>query len=104
MTNLSLIYITCPNEKEAEKLAKMLLEAKLIACANIISNMKALYVWQGKLNRDTEVILLLKTKSENFLEIEKLVEKEHSYECPCIIEIDIKKTSNAFQDFLISSL
>jgi periplasmic divalent cation tolerance protein len=103
MSDLSLIYITCPDEKEAESLAERLLEAKLIACANIIPGMKSLYIWKGELNRDNEVILLLKTESKNFEKIEKLILEEHSYECPCIFSLDIKQISEGFLNFIMDN-
>ncbi len=86
-TNNSLctVYITTSNRAEAERLASQLLEARLVACATILNQAHSVYRWQGQIHHDNEVVLLLKTRQAHCPEIEKLVKKEHSYECPCIV-------------------
>lgn len=80
------IYITSPNKKEAEKIARHLLEKKLIACANIFP-IKSLYWWKGKIAEDKEFALIGKTFAKNYGKIKKEVEKIHPYEIPCIVKI-----------------
>ena len=84
--NSIFIYITNPNLKEAKKVAKHLLENKLIACANIFPS-KSIYRWEGKIVQEKEYILLVKTTEEKYEKVKSEVEKVHSYEIPCIIKI-----------------
>lgn len=94
--NFIFVYITNPTKKEAKKIAKHLLEKRLIACANIFP-INSLYWWQGKINDEDEFVLIAKTIESNFKKIKKEVEKIHSYKTPCIIKIPVilnKKYSN----------
>ena len=84
-----IVYVTCKNNKEAEKVAKHLLDKKLIACANIISS-KSLYCWKGKLEKQNEAILLIKTTETKFEEIKFAIKKLHSYKIPCIIKLKVE--------------
>ncbi len=80
----SIGYVTCASEKEAEKIARVLLEKRLIACANIAPGIKSLYWWKGKVEKSQETLLLLKTTKQKQERITKEIGKAHSYELPCI--------------------
>ena len=67
--NTSVILVTAKDKKEATKIAQGLLEAKLIACANIIEGVQSLFWWQGKIDSSKEVLLVLKTKKILFKKI-----------------------------------
>lgn len=88
MRNLIFVYITNPTKKEAKRIAKHLLEKKLIACANVFS-IKSLYWWKGKIVQTNEFVLIAKTINSNFNKVKKEVEKIHSYEIPCIVKIPV---------------
>lgn len=94
------IYVTCPNKKLALKIADQLLRKKWIACANILPQMESLYRWQGRLQKDREVILILKTKKALFEKVEKLVLKLHVYECPCIVALPISQGTKKYLNWL----
>ena len=91
-----IVKTTCKNKKEAKFLAKLILEQKLAACAQI-SNIESLYHWNSKIEKDKENLLVLKIKKENYQQIEKLIIQNHSYENPQIIATQIKEAS---QDYL----
>lgn len=90
----SLIYIPCKNRMQARKIGETLVRAKLAACANIHGPMDSIYEWKGKLCREKETLLLVKTRKNLFKKIVTAVRKSHSYECPCICAFDIS-TGNA---------
>lgn len=87
------IYLTCADEKEAQTIARHLLEKKLIACVNIFP-IKSLYWWQGKIEEGNEYVAILKTKEEKYEEIKVAIEKLHSYDVPCITKIKIEPNSS----------
>ena len=87
-----IVYVTCKNKDEAKKIAKHLLDKKLIACANILDS-DSLYNWKDKLRDEKESILLMKTKKEKFDEINKEISNMHSYDTPCILKIDVEANS-----------
>ncbi len=96
MKKLVLVYITNPSEEEAERIAKHLLQKKLIACANIFP-IKSLYWWNGEITTDTEFVLIAKTLEENYEKLKKEVEKLHSYTIPCIIKIPAISNEKYFE-------
>ena len=100
----SIIYITASGAEEAKKIAKSLLNDHLVACANIISGMESIYWWEGSLEEDVESILLVKTSSELVDKVIDRVEEIHSYQTPCALEIQIKKGSQKYLDWLDNSL
>lgn len=85
---MTLIYITCKDKAESKKIAKHLLEKKLIACANFFP-INSMYWWEGKIQDDKEFLLLAKTTKKNCSKVRKEVEGIHSYDVPCILEIDV---------------
>ena len=84
---MTLVYITCKDEKEAVKISKYLLEKRLIACSNIFP-IRSMYLWKGKMRDEKEVVIIAKTIDRNYDKIKKEVSKIHSYDVPCILKID----------------
>ncbi len=99
-----LVYITAPELKVAQEIAELLLKRRLIACANIYQNINSLYWWQGEIQKDKEVILICKSKSEFFNKISELVTQNHPYSCPCIISIPISDGYLAFLKWIDDEL
>ncbi len=95
-----MIFITAPNEEEAVKIAKTLVEEKLAGCVNIIKNIRSIYSWQDKIEDEPEVLMIVKTRSELFEELEKRVKSLHSYTVPEIIGLKIKKGSESYLNWL----
>lgn len=84
---MTLIYITCKDEEEAEKISMHLLKKRLIACANVFP-IKSMYRWKGKIENQKEAAILAKSLEKNFSKIKKDVSRLHSYKIPCILKID----------------
>ena len=97
MKNIKFFYITAPNAKEAKQISKKLLDKKLIACANVISNVSSYFRWKNKVQNSKEIIICGKTTSRNEIKIINEVKKMHSFSAPCVIFFDIK---NGNKDFL----
>ncbi len=85
----SLVYVTVPNQEEAELISKILLDEKLSACVNIFSNSKSYFRWNGKIEFNSEVSIFIKTKESLVNSVSKKIIELHSYECPCIISLPI---------------
>ncbi|AUB56726.1 divalent-cation tolerance protein CutA [Methanobacterium subterraneum] len=100
----SMVYITASGVEESKKIAKTLLNERLVACANIISGMESIYWWDGSLEEDVESILLVKTRSELVDKVIDRVGEIHSYQTPCALEIQIKRGSENYLDWLDNSL
>jgi periplasmic divalent cation tolerance protein len=87
--NFIVILITAKDKKEAETIARGLLDAKLIACANIVEGVQSLFWWQGKIDSSKEAMLILKTKKILFKKVSSKVKSLHSYQTPEIIALPI---------------
>lgn len=97
------VYVTCKNEEEATKIAKELVQMKLVACANILSGMKSIYIWEEKLEEETEIVLLLKTRAILLDKIIAIVKAIHSYELPCILSYEILEANQDYLDWIKTS-
>ena len=83
------VYITCSSEQEAKKIARHLLNLKLIACANFFQ-VNSMYIWKEKINEGKESAMILKTFDNNFNQIKEEVANIHSYGTPCVAKIPIE--------------
>lgn len=101
-----LFYIPCPDKATAEKIARILLEEKLIGCANILPGMESTYWWQGKLETSSEHILLLKTLKTSDAQkiIENRVSQLHPYDTPCILSLPVAAINAPYLSWLAQSL
>ena len=100
MSNYKLLYITCESKIEAINLGKLLVKNKLAACTNVIPNIKSIFNWKNKVTQSQESILIGKTQKKNVSKIIKLIERKHSYKCPCIVFFDIEKGNKKFLSWI----
>jgi periplasmic divalent cation tolerance protein len=97
---MNLIYVTTKDEKEAISIGEIVVKERLAACANVISDMKSIYWWEGNLEKDNESILILKTINENVDNLIDKIKKIHSYDNPCIIAIPISNVSDSYLEWI----
>ena len=88
-TGKIIIFVTASSEKEAHKIADLLLTKRKAACVNIVPKVESSFWWKGKLDSAHESLLIIKTKASLLPEIVDLVKAEHSYEVPEIISLPI---------------
>ena len=96
--------MTAANADEAERIASMLVDARLAACVQILPAIKSVYRWKGETVREDEVLLSAKTTREKFDELDRAVRAIHSYETPEIVALQIVAISAAYLDWLRSEL
>ncbi len=94
------IFVTASSEEEAQKIANGLLQKKLIACANIMSGVKSMFWWQGKIDHANEYLLILKTQRKLFPKVAKTVKSLHSYDVPEIIALPIIEGEEGYLKWL----
>jgi len=97
------VLMTASSAEEATRIAELLLNQKLAACVQILPDMQSIYVWKGEVQREKEVLLLVKTTRANFAELEREVRAIHSYETPEIIALPIAAGSEPYLKWLTSS-
>lgn len=98
------VLMTATNGEEAARLADMLVGAHLAACVQILPEIESVYRWQGKIQRESEVLILAKTTRAKFDELEIQVRALHSYDTPEIIAVPVVAGSGPYLDWLKNSL
>lgn len=93
---LQLVYVTAADTEEADRLARAVLDARLAACANVLDAMKSYYWWEGELRTDNEAVVIFKTQHAKLDALSELIKSLHSYDCPCVVALDIKGGNGAF--------
>jgi len=83
----TVVLITAP-KKDAEKIARHLLERRVAACVNI-ADVKSLYWWEGKIEEDEEALLIVKTSTDKLNDLVKEVRAVHPYQVPEVIALPI---------------
>ena len=98
------VFLTAANGEEATRLADLLIGAHLAACVQILPEMESVYRWEGKIERQSEILLLAKTTTVKLAELEREVRALHSYDTPEIIAVPIIAGSSPYLAWLIESL
>ncbi len=98
MSELTLIYTTCANHQEALRIARVLVEEQLAACANVMPPHTAVYRWQDQIQEEPEVAMLVKTRADLTARVSERIKSLHSYSTPCVVALPIQGGN---PDFLI---
>jgi periplasmic divalent cation tolerance protein len=99
----AIVLVTTPDLKTARRLAKSALAARLIACANLVPRIESHYWWRGKIERGTEVLMVLKTTRACLAKLEKLVLREHPYDTAEFIVLPLSGGARRYFDWLRDS-
>ena len=84
------VYMTAGSIEEARNIGRILVKQKLVACVNILENMTSIYKWEEKLEEGHEVVMIAKTRKILMPKLIETVNRHHSYECPCILELPVQ--------------
>lgn len=93
-------YVTCPSVQVAKAIATKAVQNKVAACGNIIPGMISVYEWQGKIEEEQEVSLILKSQSHLSEDLIKLVKENHPYDVPCILVLPVQTGNSDFLTWL----
>lgn len=84
-----IVLCTCPDMGTAEGIANRLVAEKLAACVNVLPGLTSVYLWKGVVEKDVELLLLIKTTSEAYPGLEAAIRAAHPYELPEIVCVPI---------------
>lgn len=101
--DFSLALVTAPDLKTARSLARAALQKRLIACANLVPEIESHYWWKGKIERGSEVLMILKTTTAKLAALEKLIVSKHPYDTPEFIVLPIARGNSKYLDWLSQS-
>ncbi|HXX54407.1 MAG TPA: divalent-cation tolerance protein CutA [Thermodesulfovibrionales bacterium] len=94
------VLITASSEDEAAKLSHVLVEERLAGCVNIIKGIRSIYQWQGKIEDESEVLMVIKTRRHLFAALSKKVREFHTYAVPEILAVPIVEGSAEYLTWL----
>jgi periplasmic divalent cation tolerance protein len=100
MTDALLVFTTLPSADKAAELAKLLVEERLAACANLLPAIRSIYRWQGKLQDENEVLLLLKTRAEHLERLKLRILELHPYEVPEVLAVPVESGYQPYLEWL----
>jgi len=99
-SRLRLLLCTAPNRETAEALAHALVTEKLAACVTVLPNITSIYRWQGEIQVDEEVQLIIKTVPSQGQAITDFVLQHHPYDVPEVIALDTASASRTYADWV----
>jgi periplasmic divalent cation tolerance protein len=100
----ALVLVTAPSLKVARQLAQSILQQRQAACVNIIPRLESHYWWQGKLERSTEMLLLIKTSKAKLPALEKWILAEHPYDTPEFIVLPLQSGNQRYLSWISESV
>jgi periplasmic divalent cation tolerance protein len=95
-----LVLTTCENPEQAERLARLLVEARLAACVNAVQGVTSIYRWQSTVEQATESLLVIKTTGERYKALEDAIRRESSYELPEVVAVRIERGLEGYLDWI----
>ena len=98
------VFVTAPNISVARKIAAAALKERLVACANLIPKIESHYWWQGQLESSAEVLILLKTTKEQLDELERNVVKNHPYDTPEFVAVNLEHGADKYLAWITASV
>ncbi len=100
MNKVVLVYITAPDRDTALSIAKVVVNERLAACANILEGMTSVYRWEGEIRNDSETVLILKTVQSQMQRLTERVIELHRYDVPCVVALPIVEGSENFLNWV----
>jgi periplasmic divalent cation tolerance protein len=104
MTEMLLAFTTFPNEEDAARAMRVLLEERLIACANLLPGARSLFAWEGKLEDTRETFVLMKTRKQDWPAMMSRLHELHPYKIPECLAVRVASGSPAYLEWLEAAL
>ncbi len=104
MTEALIAFTTFATEADAERVARVLLEERLVACANVLPGVRSLYRWQGGIADEREVLVLLKTRKQDWTVLLSRLHELHPYETPELVAVRVAAGAPKYMAWLEAAL
>ncbi|MDH3212597.1 MAG: divalent-cation tolerance protein CutA [Myxococcales bacterium] len=98
--DVRVVLITVPDGETGAGLARALVQERLAACVNLVPGVRSFYRWEGKVQDDTELLLLVKTRADRIAALASRVRDLHPYELPEVLELAAVGGSAAYLDWV----
>lgn len=95
-----MVYVTCPDHDTARAIASALVEHYEAACVNIVPGLESIYRWQGRVEIDAELLLLVKTTADRLDAVQARVESLHPDDVPELVAVHLREGNSHYLDWL----
>ena len=95
---------TCPNRQSAQKIARHLVNSRLAACVNIAPGITSIYRWQGKLAKESEILLVIKTSARVVPRLKQELLSMHTYKTPEFVVVEPEEVEKKYLNWLLASV
>lgn len=102
--NARIVLTTAADTDEANRLARTLVEERLVACATLIPSVRSIYRWEGEVETATESLLLLKTGADQLTALQNRLQALHSYQIPEFLVLPVERGSSSYLEWLQNGL
>lgn len=103
-TSVTMVIVTAPSHEVADRIVTSLVEERLAACGNIVPGVTSIYRWEGAVQRDGEVLILLKTTAAGLAALMSRVEELHPYDVPEVLAVPIAAGLDAYTGWVAASV
>lgn len=98
------VFVTAPSAEKAVAIGRTLVEERLAACVNIVPGLRSIYRWEGQVQDEPEVLLVIKTERSRFEALRARVVALHDYSCPEVIALEIATGHTPYLDWIRDSV
>ena len=96
------VLVTAPDAETGARIARALVEERLIACANLLPGIRSIYRWEGQVADEAEVLLVLKTRASCCAAVAARVKALHPYALPEVVALPVVDGSEAYLDWVLA--
>ena len=104
MTDMLLVFTTFANEEDATRVVRALVEERLVACGNLLPGARSIFRWQGAISDEREVVVLMKTRKQDWTALMSRLHELHPYETPELIAVRIAAGAPKYMAWLEAAL
>jgi periplasmic divalent cation tolerance protein len=104
MTDALIVFSTFATEDDAARITRVLVEERLIACANLLPGARSIYRWQGQVADEREVVALMKTRKQDWPALMARLHELHPYQTPECLAVRIAAGAPRYMEWLESQL
>jgi len=102
--NAIVVVTTVGDEEQGNELARELVARRQAACVNLVPGIRSFYRWKGRICRDSEYMLVVKTREDEFDAVAATIQEVHRYEVPEILAFDVARGEQRFLSWIADSL
>ena len=104
MTDMLIVFSTFGSEEDAARVARALVEERLIACANVLPGARSIYSWKGEVADEREVVVLMKTRKQDWSAFQSRLHEMHPYDTPECVAVRVAAGAPKYMEWLEASL